>query len=135
MIYKYLLFIVCFISCNKHTKNTIESDEHLKHELHKEYVFNLHDQNLEEVYRNQDFVNVLSVKHQIADSICTIIIVDYLNVINNQARNYNTQYKIETIKNYAFENDLHEVQVADLLHDYISYRDSKNNYQDRIYID
>lgn len=29
------------------------------------------------------------------------------------------------MENYAFENDLQENQVAYLLHDYVSYRDSK----------
>lgn len=127
MIYKYLLFIVCLISCNNESQNTVESEEPTREELHKEYIFNLHNQNIEEAYINQDFVNILSVKYNIADSICTEIIVDYLNVVNNQKRNYTNEYKVETIKNYAFENDLQEEQVAGLLHDYISYRDTKRN--------
>lgn len=134
MTYKYLLFIVFLISCNKDQKNTIvgeepTKEEPTKEELHKEYIYNLHDKNIEEVYRNQDFVNILSIKHTIPDSVCTKIIVNYLNVINNQSRNYNNQYKIETIKNYAFENDILEEQVAGLLHDYVSYRDCENDYQ------
>lgn len=127
MNYKYLLFIVCLISCNNEYQNTVESEEPTREELHKEYILNLHDRNTEEVYKNQDFVNILSVKHNIASSICTTIIVDYLNVFNNQARNYSNQYKIETIKNYAFENDLQEEQVVNLLYDYISYRDTNKN--------
>jgi len=126
MIYRCLLFIILFIaSCSKVTESTIRSDEPTREQLHKEYIFNLNNQNIEEVYGNQDFINILSVKHNIADSICTRIIVDYLNVINNKSRNYSNQYKIETIKNYAFENELQEEQVANLLHDYVSYRDSK----------
>lgn len=127
MIYKYLLFIVCLISCNNESHNTVESEEPTREELHKEYILNLHDRNKEEVYRNQDFVNILSVKHNIASSICTTIIVDYLNVINNHSRDYSNQYIVENIKNYAFENDITEEQVANLLHDYVVYRDSKNN--------
>lgn len=128
MIYRYLLFIILFIvGCNKPNKNAVEIEDPTREKLHKEYVVGLHDRNTEEVYRNQDFINILSVKHQIADSICKTIIVDYLNVINNQSRDFSNQYKIETIKNYAFENDLQEEQVGSLLHDYISYRDFKRN--------
>lgn len=102
-------------------------EELTKEQSHKKYVQSLHRSNLEEVYRNQDFINILSVKYDIADSICTTIIVDYLDVINNKMRDYTNQYKIETIKNYAFENNLQEEQVASLIHHYISYRDSKRN--------
>lgn len=128
MIYRYLFILLCFASCNEVTRNAIQSDEPTKEELHKEYIFNLHNQNIEEAYINQDFVNILSVKYNIADSICTEIIVDYLNVVNNQKRNYTNEYKVETIKNYAFENDLQEEQVANLLEDYFRYSESKKYY-------
>ena len=121
------LFIFFIISCNKPIKDEVEIEELTKEQSHKKYVQSLHRSNLEEVYRNQDFINILSVKYDIADSICTTIIVDYLDVINNKMRDYTNQYKIETIKNYAFENNLQEEQLASLLHDYISYRDSKRN--------
>ena len=127
MIYRYLFFILCFTSCNKVIKNAVQSDEPTKEELHKEYIYNLNDQNIEDVYRNQDFVNILSIKHTIPDSVCTKIIVEYLDVVNNQTRTYTNEYKVETIKNHAFENGLQEEQVANLLHDYVSYRDSKRN--------
>jgi len=68
MIYKYLIIILCFISCNKVTQNAVENKEPTREELHKEYILNLHDRNMEEVFRNQDFINILSVKHYIADS-------------------------------------------------------------------
>lgn|SRR5690554_5096362 len=127
MIFRYFLFIFFIISCNKPIKDEVEIEELTKEQSHKKYVQSLHRSNLEEVYRNQDFINILSVKYDIADSICTTIIVDYLDVINNKMRDYTNQYKIETIKNYAFENNLQEEQLASLLHDYISYRDSKRN--------
>lgn len=125
MIFRYFLFIFFIISCNKPIKDEVEIEELTNEQSHKKYVQSLHRSNLEEVYRNQDFINILSVKYDIANSICTTIIVDYLEVINNKMRDYTNQYKIETIKNYAFENNLQEEQVASLLHDYISYRDSK----------
>lgn len=127
MIFRYFLFIFFIISCNKPIKDEVKIEELTKEQSHKKYVQSLHRSNLEEVYRNQDFINILSVKYDIADSICTTIIVDYLDVINNKMRDYTNQYKIETIKNYAFENNLQEEQLASLLHDYISYRDSKRN--------
>lgn len=127
MIFRYFLFIFFIISCNKPIKDEVEIEELTKEQSHKKYIQSLHRSNLEEVYRNQDFINILSVKYDIADSICTTIIVDYLDVINNKMRDYTNQYKIETIKNYAFENDLQEEQVVDLLYDYISYRDAKKN--------
>ena len=127
MIFRCLLFMFFIISCNKPIKDEVEIEELTKEQSHKKYVQSLHRSNLEEVYRNQDFINILSVKYDIADSICTTIIVDYLDVINNKMRDYTNQYKIETIKNYAFENNLQEEQLASLLHDYISYRDSKRN--------
>ena len=127
MIFRYFLFIFFIISCNKPIKDEVEIEELTKEQSHKKYVQSLHRSNLEEVYRNQDFINILSVKYDIADSICTTIIVDYLDVINNMMRDYTNQYKIETIKNYAFENNLQEEQVAGLLNDYISYRDTKRN--------
>ena len=127
MIFRCFLFIFFIISCNKPIKDEVEIEELTKEQSHKKYVQNLHRSNLEEVYRNQDFINILSVKYDIADSICTTIIVDYLDVINNKMRDYTNQYKIDTIKNYAFENNLQEEQLASLLHDYISYRDSKRN--------
>ena len=128
MIFRCFLFIFFIISCNKPIKDEdeVEIEELTKEQSHKKYVQSLHRSNLEEVYRNQDFINILSIKYDIADSICTTIIVDYLDVFNNKMRDYTNQYKIETIKNYAFENNLQEEQVASLLHDYISYRDSKN---------
>lgn len=127
MIFRYFLFIFFIISCNKPIKDEVEIEELTKEQSHKKYVQSLHRSNLEEVYRNQDFINILSVKYDIADSICTTIIVDYLDVFNNKMRDYTNQYKIEMIKNNAFENDLQEEKVASLIHDYISYRDSKRN--------
>lgn len=127
MIFRCFLFIFFIISCNKPIKDEVEIEELSKEQSHKKYVQSLHRSNLEEVYRNQDFINILSVKYDIADSICTTIIVDYLDVFNNKMRDYTNQYKIEMIKNYAFENDLQEEKVASLIHDYISYRDSKRN--------
>lgn len=108
MISRYFLFIFFIISCNKPIKDEVEIEELTKEQSHKKYIQSLHRSNLEEVYRNQDFINILSVKYDIADSICTTIIVDYLDVINNKMRDYTNQYKIETIKNYAFENNLQE---------------------------
>lgn len=125
MIYRYLFIVLCFVSCNKVTQNEVQSDEPTKEELHKEYIYNLHDNNVEEVYRNQDFVNILSIKHNIPDSLCTRIIVEYFDVVNNQSRTSTNEYKVATIKNYAFENGITEEQVSKLLHDYVSYRDSK----------
>ncbi|MBA5791740.1 hypothetical protein H1R17_10995 [Flavobacterium sp. xlx-214] len=127
MIYKYLFIILFITSCDRITESKSKIEEPTKEELHKEYILNLHYKNTEEVYKNQNFVNILSVKHNIPDSICVDIITDYLNLINNEARNYTNQYKIETIKNYAFENDLSEKQVANLLHDYLSYKESTKN--------
>src|SRR5690606_39980094 len=122
MIFRCFLFIFFIISCNKPIKDEVEIEELTKEQSHKKYVQSLHRSNLEEVYRNQDFINILSVKYDIANSICTTIIVDYLEVINNKMRDYTNQYKIETIKNYAFENNLQEEQVASLLQDRKSTR-------------
>lgn len=127
MIYRYLFILLVLNSCDKITESTIETNRQTKEEIHKEYILNLQDKNIEEVNINQDFVNILSIKHNITDSVCTRIIVDYLNVVNNNSREYSNQYKVETIKNYAFENNLQKEQVANLLHDYINYRDSKKN--------
>ena len=94
MIFRCLLFIFFIISCNKPIKDEVEIEELTKEQSHKKYVQSLHRSNLEEVYRNQDFINILSVKYDIADSICTTIIVDYLDVINNKMRDYTNKYKI-----------------------------------------
>jgi len=55
MNYRYLFIILCFISCDKVSQkvNESESEETAKTQLCKEYVLELHDRNLEEVYKNQ----------------------------------------------------------------------------------
>lgn len=98
MIYRYLFILLVMNSCDKITESTIEPNRQTKEEIHKEYILNLQDKNIEEVNINQDFVNILSIKHNITDSVCTRIIVDYLNVVNNNSREYSNQYKVETIK-------------------------------------
>lgn len=124
--HKYLIVILVFISCNNNNENTSSIKNLTKDDIGISYVEKLHTKNFIEVSHNNDFINILSVKHDIEDSISKRIILDYLDMVNNKTRDYSNQYKIETIKNYAFENDLLEKQVAELLHDYVIYSDSKN---------
>lgn len=101
-------------------------DEHLptKYELHKEHVLQLHENNLSEIHRNENIINILSVKHNIPDSVCNKILIDYSDMTKNHSRNYSSDYKYEAIKNYAFEYEITEQQVGSLLYDYINYIDS-----------
>lgn len=127
MIFRYLCLLLFITSCKKVSESNYQQNQPIKEELKNDYVSKLHDRNLSEVNINRDFVNILSVKHNIPDSICERIIIDYLDLVNNESRNYTNQYKVEAIKNYAFENNLQENQVANLLSDYVSYRNSNNN--------
>lgn len=120
MIYRVLILMCSISGCSDITNAKI--DEHLppKDELYKEHVSQLHENNLSEIHRNQNIINILSVKHSIPDSLCNKILIDYLDMVNNHNRDYSTDYKLEAIKNYALENDITEEQVGSLLYDYVT---------------
>lgn|SRR5690606_1589621 len=126
--YRYLILIVLAIGCTPLPENVPKTEPLIKDEEYKEYVLQLHEQNLYQLEQNKNIINILSVKHNIPLTVCNKILSEYLNMTKNHRRELSNEYKVEAIKNYAFENNILEEQVGNLLYDYLHYIDSKKDY-------
>jgi len=118
MIYKYLIFLVVIIGCTPLPDNVTKTEPLTKDEENKEYVLQLHEQNLYQLEKNKNIINILSVKHNIPLSVSNKILLEYLDMSKNYRRELSNEYKVEAINNYAFENDITEEQAGSLLYDY-----------------
>ena len=123
MIYRYLIFLVLIIGCTKNTPRIVNEGPTDEDRLYKEYVLKLDAENTFVLTTNEDVIHILSVKNSIDHQSCKIILLDYLNLTKNTRRELSDDYKIEAIKNYAFEHDITEEQVGNLLYDYLNYID------------
>ncbi|WLD23745.1 hypothetical protein NU10_13720 [Flavobacterium dauae] len=128
MIYRYLILIVLVIGCTTLPENVNKTKPLTKDEEYKDYVLQLHEQNLYQLEQNKNIINILSVKHNIPLTVCNKILSEYLNMTKNCRRELSNEYKVETIKNYAFENNIPEEEVSNFLYDYLHYIDSKKDY-------
>lgn len=126
--YRYLILIVLVIGCTQLPENVPKTEPLTKDEEYKEYILQLHEQNLYQLEQNENIINILSVKHNIPLTVCNKILSEYLNMTKNHRRELSNEYKVEAIKNYAFENNILEEQVGNLLYDYLHYIDSKKDY-------
>lgn len=119
--YRYLFFFVLVIGCTPLPDNIAKTEPLTKDEEYKEYVLQLHEQNLYQLEQNKNIINVLSVKHNIPLTVCNKILSEYLNMTKNHRRELSNEYKVEAIKNYAFEDNIPEEQVSNFLYDYNLY--------------
>lgn len=127
--YRYLIFLILIIGCNKNTPRLVNEGPTDEHRLYKEYVLKLDEENTFILTKNEDVIHILSIKNGIDYQSCKIILSDYLNLTKNTRRKFSDDYKIEAIKNLAFEHDITEEQLGNLLFDYLHYINSKNlNY-------
>src|SRR5690606_32536055 len=126
--HRYLIFLVLIIGCTRSTPRIVNEEPVDEDKLYKEYLLKLDEENTFMLAKNEDVIQILSIKNCIDHRSCKIILLDYLNLTKNTRRELSDDYKIEAIKNLAFEHDITEEQVGNLLYDYLHYIDSKKNY-------
>lgn len=125
MFHKFLILILSINSCTSFVDKNSSPESITKEERDKEYseyLFHLEDEIMYTMVLNEDLINILSVKHNIPVEDCNTILIDYLFMTKNVKKPSTNQYKIEAIKNFAFEHDISEEQVGNLLYDYVNYR-------------
>jgi len=119
--YRYLIFLILIIGCNKNSPRLVNEGPTDEDRLYKEYVLKLDEENTFILTKNEDVIHILSIKNGIDYQSCKIILSDYLNLTKNTRRKFSDDYKIEAIKNLAFEHDITEEQLGNLLFDYLHY--------------
>ena len=121
--YRYLFFLVLIIGCNKNTPRIVNEEPNDEDRFYKEYVLKLDSENTFILTKNEDVIHILSIKNGIEYQSCKIILLDYLNLTKNSKRKLSDDYKFEAIKNLAFEHNITEEQLGNLLYDYLNYID------------